>query len=237
MNNRKLILIIVIAVIGVSIASTTAYFLLTPQYTEYSDEYIQIELPAETDLNVHSDSNPRIYKSTNDTVNITITSFNSSNNNSKIVYGFVKAHLESNLSSYKLNQTEYNGTIYNNSGEYTILIFNDTDKTMVSLHSKDLNTVIHMGQTFKLLKKPAMNITNNTTQINEYNTQTSNKSNNSTYFDPYEYWDYYYDNYGNYYDDYYYDDYYYDDYYYDDYYYDDYDDYYYDDYYYDDYYY
>lgn len=52
MNNRKLILIIIVGVIAFNVASATAYFLLLSQYKEYSDEYIQVKIPMKVNFSI-----------------------------------------------------------------------------------------------------------------------------------------------------------------------------------------
>lgn len=47
---------------------------------------------------------------------------------------------------------EYNRTMYNKSGEYIIVLFNDTYKTMISIYSKDLDTGIY-GTNIQVIEK------------------------------------------------------------------------------------
>jgi hypothetical protein len=88
---------------------------------------------------------------------IQLISINFNLDYSKDMYGFLKENYFENFpQSYTiLNESEhnYNGTIYNvtdlGPSTYYIFINNDESRTIAMLISTDLDTVIHMAETFK----------------------------------------------------------------------------------------
>ena len=182
MENKYAIIIIIITIfVAIGIGTSLGTF-INP-YKEYKDDYIQVEIPAGEDLKVVNASNPRDYTSKNKTIEIGIMSFDKSNSYGKFGYAFCKAIVESNYTQYQMSGVNYNGTVYNSSGKYIIFIFDDANKNIIAISGSNLETVIRMAKTFKLLKKPASTSSNKkvplTTSTNVNMTKYSDGINNS----------------------------------------------------------
>lgn len=154
LENKYAIIIIIITILT-AIGIGTVLGVLANPYKQYKDDYIQVDIPADTNLKVVNSSDPRIYNSTNADLTIRILSFNASNSNSAFWYALCRGAVETNYSHYKMKGVNYDGTVYNDSGKYYIFIFDDANRDIISLMSSDLGTVIRMAETFKLLKKPS----------------------------------------------------------------------------------
>lgn len=153
-NKYAIIIIIITIIIAIGIGSALGFLTNQSKYKEYKDAYIQVDIPADTNLKVINNSDPRVYNSTNTILTIRILSFNASNPNSEFGYALTRGVVESNYSHYKMNGVNYNETVYNDSGKYYIFIFDDVNRNIICLMSSNLDTVMHMADTFQLLKKP-----------------------------------------------------------------------------------
>lgn len=190
MENKYAIIIIIITIF-VAIGIGTSLGALINPYKEYKDEYMQVEIPAGEDLNVVNTSNPRDYTSKNKTIEIGILSFDKSNSYSKFGYAFCRAVVESNYTQYQMSGVNYNGAVYNSSGKYIIFIFDDANKNIIALSSSNLETVIRMAKTFKLLKKPTSKLSSGSISlktptmknITKYSDRINNSNMGSNYVD------------------------------------------------------
>lgn len=191
--NKKIIIILVtiiilsIAIIGVSITSLTAY-------NQYEDDYINLEVSKDTEFKINiNNSSGLTYNATKDNTNIWIYSLDPENNTvSNTTYDLAKEENLKQLKQYELNPTKHNydGTVYKinntttNNVTYSIILFNDDKNSIIIMKSDNIDSLIHMAETL-ILKKPFyIEIENQEVEISNKNTKVSKKSSNEPYTYP-----------------------------------------------------
>lgn len=178
-KKKKLLLLIIVIAILIIASVVTAMFYLN-SYTTYKDQNIQVEVPygTEFDIKEQVDSNVE-YKSKNG-IEISILTPTSDS-----LYNTLKeTNLTNNTLRKALNTTKYNGDIYTlgngSDTRYQIYLEFDDMKMIVAITAKDLNTVIHIANTFKILKQFNVSFFEENTTENETTTKTNSPSNHSS---------------------------------------------------------
>jgi len=129
-KKKTIILIMTLAVIAIII---TAGLVVVNSYTLYKDHNIEVEVPYGTVFNTSE-----IRGLAPDNIN---------------TYDQLKKQSKDRYNT-PITQDKYEGNIYegnrNDEGKYIITLYFDKEKTVVTLKATDLDTLIHMAETFQL---------------------------------------------------------------------------------------
>ncbi|MDR0900121.1 MAG: hypothetical protein LBM26_00515, partial [Methanobrevibacter sp.] len=117
MERNQLIIVIFVVIIAVIGVVGAASLLMAPQYQEYSDENIKVEIPTNAEFMRSESGNGSVailnYNSTDPKLGITILAVNSSSSSAEEDFANAKKELK-NIAVNKLDNSEhdYDGNVY-----------------------------------------------------------------------------------------------------------------------------
>lgn len=163
MNKRVLVIVVILLVAIVGVLGLGAFELLSPEYKEYSDDKIQVEIPAAFEWNVKENNteefNTTVYNTSDDQNGIILISIDPNSSYASEYYNISLSAMKNALLNTEIDSSEYdyNGTIYKVSEKqglsipgYIILLEYPDKMTYVMIVSNEVENVVHMGETFKL---------------------------------------------------------------------------------------
>lgn len=189
MEKNKIIILVVAILLVVGLGAVVSSTLVAPQYKEFSDSNIKVEIPAKYNLMIdHNNKNDSLeYTSTNDEITISLTKFEDS---SRTNYNEFKTKIKEKYNGISTpmdsKDNNYSGTVYKvksdltNKDNYVIIIFDDTKKVAIVLTADSLDAVIQMAQTFKLLNTNFSSTNNATNKTNTTDTPITTKTSSNS---------------------------------------------------------
>lgn len=181
MNKKIIIILIVILVLIIAIITTSIFYF--DSYEKYEDQYINVELPSDMEFKINMNkSSGLIYNSSKENTTIWIYSLEPNNFLANDSYKIAKDEILNQMKQYEFNPSKHNydGVVYKikntttGNSTYAITLFYDDKNSIILLTSDNLDTLIHMANTFKLIRPYFIQILNNDTSSN-IPADTSNK--------------------------------------------------------------
>mgnify|MGYP000887699812 CR=1 FL=1 len=163
MNKRKSMVIIFFIIIIAGVSGLLAYDYLVPEYKEFSDDRIQVEIPYDFNFNFdekdNSYMNSSAYSTDDNQEGIIAISLDPNFQYAQEVYKKSSAEEKNRLSKYAMNDSKHNysGTIYKVDPSenfyvngYIIIVDFPERYGFVVITAHDIKDAIHMAETFNL---------------------------------------------------------------------------------------